>query len=283
MAHLAEQQSYSMGPFKVTLLPDGGGIVVPTVTYPASTPDAWQGRFASLLDDEGALPVTIAGFLIEVGDQKIIMDTGLGPLRLDFPGFGPFFGGKFLDSLAATGVRREDVTEVVFSHMHLDHVGWSTIEENGQRVLTFPNARYLVTELEWNFWYGTDHPAGPNPERVQQPLAGVIQFIAPGDTLAPGITVLHTPGHTPGHISFELKAGDERLMLIVDLLHNIVQFAEPDWGVPFDFDMAQAAATRKAMLAELVKPDTVTGDAHFSDRVFGRLTREDGQWIWHPF
>ena len=64
---------------------------------------------------------------------------------------------------------------------------------------------------------------------------------------------------------------------------NIVQFAEPDWGVPFDFDMAQAAATRKAMLAELVKPDTVTGDAHFSDRVFGRLTREDGQWIWHPF
>jgi len=280
MAHLAEQQSYTLGPFKVTLLPDGGGIVNPAATFPASSPAAWQQRFAALLDEQGTLPVTIAGFLIEVGDRKIILDTGLGPLHLDFLGFGPFFGGKFLDSLAATGVSRAEITDVVFSHMHLDHVGWSTVEEGGQRVLTFPNARYLVTELEWNFWYGSDHPAGPNPARVQQPLAGVIQFIAPGAALAPGITVLHTPGHTPGHISLELNDGGQRLMLIVDLLHSIAQFAEPDWGVAFDVDMAAAAATRKAMFHELVKPNTVTGDAHFSDRVFGRLRQEGAGWVW---
>ena len=282
MAHFADVQSISVGPFRITLLPDGGGIVNPVVTYPASDLESWQRKYADLLNENGDLMVTIGGFLIETGNRKIIVDTGFGPQTVEFPGFGPFIGGKYLDSLATTGVRREEITDVVYSHLHLDHVGWTTIEVNGERQLTFPNARHLVTEIEWNFWYGGDTPIGPDPERVQKPLAGVIQFIAPGELIAPGITVLHTPGHTPGHISLELDAGDQRIMMIVDLLHSVVQFSEPAWCVAFDVDPQQAQATRERMFWELIKPNTITADAHFANRVFGRLSHSGDAWVWEP-
>lgn len=264
------------------LLPDGGGIVNPLATYPASTPADWTGRYHDLLDERGDLMVTIAGFLIEVADRKIVMDTGFGPQTADFPGFGPFIGGKFLDSLARTGARPEEITDVVYTHLHLDHVGWTTREVEGRRVLTFPHARHRVTELEWNFWYGRELPVGPDPERVQKPLAGVIQFMQPGEEIAPGISVLATPGHTPGHVSLLLDAGSERMNIVVDLLHSIAQFGDPDWCVPFDVDEDRARATRKAMFAELVQPNTITADAHFSDRVFGRVTNLGGRVRWTP-
>lgn len=282
MAQFAENQSLTVGPFKITLLADGGGKVVPTATYPSSTAEGWQ-RYPELLADDGDLMVTIGGFLIETGDRKIVCDTGFGPMTVDFPGFGPFMGGKFLDSFQATGLKRDEVTDVLYSHLHLDHVGWTTMEVDGKRELTFPRARHVVTQPEWDFWYGGDNPIGPDPERVQKPLLPIIRFITPGEEIAPGITVLATPGHTPGHISLRLDAGKERVMMIFDLLHCTAQFNDVDWFVAFDVDPTMAQASREKMIQTLLEPDTITADAHFADYVFGRLSQNaDGRLVWTP-
>ena len=99
MAEFASVQSKTVGDVKITYLNDGGAYVVPEAMYPASADSGW-GDYGRLLADDGRVVVSIGGFLIEMGDQKIIMDLGFGPQTVEFPGFGPFIGGKFLESLA---------------------------------------------------------------------------------------------------------------------------------------------------------------------------------------
>lgn len=273
--------TFSVGDIQVTFLPDGGGVVNPLALYPASTEDGWQ-QYEELLDDDGKFITSIGAFLIETADRQIAVDLGIGPVTIPFPGFGPFSGGKYLDSLAQTGVSREDVTDVIFTHLHLDHCGWTTIEENGRRALTYPNARYRVGQTEWEFWYGGDNPAGPDPENVQKLLADRIEFFADGEEVAPGITMLATPGHTPGHMSLRIDGDGQRLFLTGDVLHGTMQLVERDWSVAFDADAEQARATREAMYAELTQPNTLVGVNHFSNRVFGRIRRDGDNYAWTP-
>ena len=283
MAHFAELQSKTVGDFKITFLPDGGGLIVPTAMYPTSSEEGWE-KYAQLLDDQGRIVVSIGGFLIQTGNEKILMDLGFGPMTIDFPGFGPFMGGQYMESLAQTGVTPDQITQVVYSHLHLDHVGWTSQEVNGKRVLSFPNARHLCTQADWDFWIGDESGMGPSLETVVAPLKEVIQFVSGGDKLAPGLTVLSTPGHTPGHISLRIDAGNDAsndvVYLIVDLLHSAVQFSEADWHVAFDIDPALGRKTREGIYAEISKPNVLIADGHFSGNVFGRLTNENGKWIW---
>lgn len=279
MPQFADLQSVTVGDFKVTYLADGGGIVIPTALYPASTEEGWQ-KYPNLLDDDGKIITSLGGFLIETGDRKIVMDTGIGPATIEFPGFGPFSGGKYLESLAQTGVSREDVTDVIFTHLHLDHCGWTTIEVDGERQLTFPNAQHFVTQAEWDFWYGGDNPAGPHPEFVQKPLADRIQWLEPGTDFVPGLSILSTPGHTPGHVSLKLTAGDQRLYLIADVMHGSMQIQEPAWSVAFDIDAEAARATRDGLYPELMQANTIIGANHFSDKIFGRIVEVDGNRQW---
>jgi glyoxylase-like metal-dependent hydrolase (beta-lactamase superfamily II) len=281
MPQTADFSSITVGDIKVTFLPDGGGIIIPTAIFPASSEEGWK-KHADLLDEESKFITSIGGFLIEAGDQKIIVDTGLGPVRLDFPGFGPFIGGKYLESFGKTGLAREEVTDVVFTHMHLDHVGWTSIEAGGKRELTFPNARHMVTATEWQAWHGGDNPIGPHPEYVQKPLEGRLHMISGGDTLAPGVTVLSTPGHSPGHISLLLTTGDERAYLLADIVHGAMQFEEPEWSVAFDSDPAMARRSREGLYPELIKPNTISIANHFSNTVFGRLAKEGDTYRWQP-
>lgn len=281
MPQFAPLQSVSVGQFRVTLLPDGGGIASPAATFPPSGEQAWQA-YADLLTPDGKLITTIGAFLIETGDRKILLDTGIGPVNLDFPGFGVYQGGQLLESLARAGLTRDQITDVVYSHLHVDHVGWTSIVKDGQRQLTFPNARHLVAAAEWQFWHGGENPAGPNPETVQEPLEPVIQFIAGGEEIVPGLAVLATPGHTPGHISLAVDGGAQRLIIIADLMYSVVQFAQPAWSAAFDGNPEQANATRQAMFQELAQPNTLTAAGHFADAVFGVVTAEQGQHRWTP-
>ncbi|MCS6845671.1 MAG: MBL fold metallo-hydrolase, partial [Caldilineales bacterium] len=264
MPQFASLQSVLMGPIRVTYLPDGGGVASPAATFPPSGEAAWQA-YADLLTPDGRLVTSIGAFLIEVEDRKILVDAGIGPVHLDFPGFGVYQGGRLLESLAQAGVAPDQITDVVFTHLHVDHVGWVTVEEHGRRRLTFPNARHLVSEVEWRFWYGGNNPAGPNPDTVQKPLAPVIQFVADGQEIAPGLRAMATPGHTPGHLSLVLDGGHQRLILIADLMYSPVQISQPTWSAAFDADPAQANATRLAIFHELTRPDTLTAAGHFAD------------------
>ncbi len=276
VAQVASQESISIGDIRLTYLPDGEGHIAATGMFPASTPEAWEAH-RQWLDDDGRVLTSFGGFLIQTGDRNVVVDLGFGDHSIEIPEFAAFVGGRFLDSLKQTGVSPGDVDTVIFTHMHVDHVGWTTTGEN----LTFPNARHITAEAEWEHWQRPDESGvGPNPEAVLAPLAPRIDRADDGEVIAPGVNLLATPGHTPGHFSVVVSSGTDRAVILGDVVNCPVQIAEPDWAVLFDVDPERARRTADALLAELEGSATMVAGSHFTPSVFGRVVPGQGQRLW---
>ncbi|MFC0040593.1 MBL fold metallo-hydrolase [Actinomadura rayongensis] len=266
MVQPAARAAVRLGDTTVTFLPDGHARVVPAAAFPASGPDGWA-RHAAYLDPDGRLPISIGSFLVRTPGRAILVDLGLGAVDFAVPGLASFRGGALLDALAAEGLRPDEIDTVVYTHLHHDHVGWTS--RDGR--LTFENARHLVAADEWKRWHGTSEAIGPDPDAVQAPLADRIAFVADGEDIAPGLRVLATPGHTPGHLSLVVTGGDRRLIILGDVMHCQVQVSESAWAFRFDDDPEQAAATRERLLRELEDERTLVAGGHFAGTVFGRV------------
>jgi glyoxylase-like metal-dependent hydrolase (beta-lactamase superfamily II) len=276
-AKAAPMSSIQVGDIRVTYLPDGEGAVSPTLTYPGSDADLWSAH-SEYLTADGKWIASIGGFLIETGDRKILVDLGFGDLDVPVDMLeGYFKGGRFLDSLKQAGLSPDQIDTVAFTHLHLDHVGW--VSSGGG--LTFPNAKYLAGSGEWDFWQGvTDETLasfGPHPEAVQAPLESRMEALEDGSSVAPGVTTLATPGHTPGHVSYVISSGTDRALIMGDVIHCPLQFDEGDLTVIFDIDPAMARRTRERIAAELEGSSTIAADGHFADAAFGRLLPGQGK------
>lgn len=247
---------------------------------PQATPDAIQSipwlipRFA---DERGRLKMAVQSFLIEAGDKKIIVDTGLGDGKTGRS--VPAWNGRrsdFLDRLAAAGFGPDDVDMVVNTHLHVDHVGWNTRLVDGEWRPTFSKARYVTNRTEFNYW--RDQTADAEARQVFEdsvrPVAdaGLYDFVEPGDAVAPGITLVSTPGHTIGHMSLMLRDGEA--VLGGDILHHPCQLAHPDWSSTPDYDPRQSAATRRVFFRRLAGTPTVFVAAHAPDGQGGRVVAE---------
>jgi glyoxylase-like metal-dependent hydrolase (beta-lactamase superfamily II) len=266
----------------VTYLPDGEGHLDSAFIFPASAPHGWAPH-AHLLDADGRFPVSIGSFLIRTAGRVLLVDLGLGRASFEIPAVASYQGGRLLESLAAEGLDPADVDTVFFTHLHHDHVGWTTDVApapdfpDGAHVegLTFSRARHLVAESEWDYWTDNGTFPGPDARAVQAPLAERIQFVGDGAEIAPGVRVLATPGHTPGHHSLVVAdpAGVDprRLVILGDVMHCQVQVTESHWSFVFDVDDEQAVHTREQLLKELEDPDTLLAGGHFADHVFGRV------------
>jgi glyoxylase-like metal-dependent hydrolase (beta-lactamase superfamily II) len=280
-ARPAPLESIDVGDIKVTYLPDGDATVEAGTVFPASNEALWEAH-RELFDADGKLLLTLGGFLVETGDQKIVVDLGFGDMTVPFPPVGGVFrGGRLLSSLRKAGVEPADVDVVFYTHLHLDHVGWTA--QNGE--LTFPNARYVVGEGEFEFWQGvTDEElavVGPHPEAVQAPLVNRIESVGDGALIASGVNVLASPGHTPGHCSAVISSGADRAIILGDVVHCPLQLADGDLRIIFDVDPETAARTRDKIAAELEGDSGVlAAGGHFSGSAFGRIVRGTGRrWV----
>lgn len=272
-------QSETFDDIKVTYIPDGGAYINATTMYPTTSDENWDPH-DYLINNKRQVVVTLGGFLIETGEKKVLMDLGYGPHIVDFPGFGPFIGGDYMKNLESTGVKPEEITDVFYTHLHVDHVGWTSMVKDGVRKLSFPNASYWCSEKEWNYWQGSQNGLGPGQEDVVEFLEGRIRFADDGQEIAPGLYAYDAPGHTPGMMILKLVAGDRIVWFTGDIFHSTVQFEENGWYAVFDIDHDTGAVTRQRMLPEFVKENAVLADGHFSDSVFGTLRVEDGKYIW---
>lgn len=216
------------------------------------------------------------------------MDLGFGPEKIDFPGFGLVSGGSLLKNLESAGAKPEDITDVFFTHLHIDHCGWTSIYKDGKYQLTFPNANYWVSKEEWEYWLKTEAPFGNSDvndyfvNRVMNPLKGVIKFIEDGQQMAPYLTAHKVPGHTPGLSILKLETEGKVLWFTSDIFHTVVQITERNWYAIFDIDHIAAEVTRKKMLPEFLKENSFLANAHFSNYVFGKLSGENGNLKWKP-
>ncbi len=172
--------------------------------------------------------------LVNTGAELVLFDTGLA-------------ADGMLAALAAAGVTPEQVTAVVLTHMHPDHIG-GLMGADGTTP-TFPNARYITGAVEHNFW--TANPSEQFTANVA-PLAEKLTFLDDGGSPVPGVTALLAAGHTPGHMVYQLESDGQRLMITADTAnHYVWSLQRPDWEVRFDADKPAAAASRRAVFGQI--------------------------------
>ena len=272
IAQAASFQTIKLGEYKITYLPDGEGITLPDLSYHGSTSDDWNklGQYLK----EGKALMGIGSFLIEYKQEKILLDLGIGQCHYSTPE-GDGEGGDLMKNLKKAGLERKDITKVIYSHFHPDHVGWTSIEENGRRVLTFPNAEYYCSENEWDFWTSrTDEPLSIDQKAFKEPLEGIIKFVKDGEEIIPNLSVKFMFGHTPGLINLILKAEGKRIWFINDIVHSDLQFENPNWCFFSDNNEEKAIKTRMNAFDDLSQPNTILANSHFIEEAFGYLKKE---------
>ena len=231
------------------------------------SPDAWLPHRQFLTSDD-ELELALGGFVVRSGDRVVLVDCGVG--RVDS---GPFHGGEFLTNLAARGITPGDVTDVVFTHLHFDHVGWAT----QQGSVVFTNATYRCDERDWGHFVGPD----PGATRKLTPLTDRMEFWDRSGPLLPGLDAMVAPGHTPGSTIVVISSGTDRAMLLGDVVHCPVELLDDEWAGMGDVDPELAKRTRNALSRELEGTDVPVAAAHFPGLQFGKLLLGSGkrQWV----
>ncbi|MDE0983843.1 MAG: MBL fold metallo-hydrolase [Yoonia sp.] len=189
--------------------------------------------------------------LIRDGERVILIDVGSGPEFMAS-------AGRLQDALAAIDVDPYDVTHVVFTHAHPDHL-WGLLDDFEDPA--FPNATYLIGKSEWDYWIDPETVNTIGEARTtfavgaRRRLALIednITFFKDGEEILPGIAARATFGHTPGHMAFHIAQGSNNLMVLGDCVGNHhVAFERPEWRAGSDQDGDLGAATRVALLDQL--------------------------------
>ncbi|MEM0976621.1 MAG: MBL fold metallo-hydrolase [Pseudomonadota bacterium] len=238
---------FVMGDFEVTTLAAGSGVR-----------DEPQGTFAMNVEPAEFAAVNEENFLssekFALGFAPTIVNTGAELVLFD-TGLGGDTGPSILPALEDAGYTPDQIDVVVITHMHPDHIGGMM---NGGAP-TFPNARYVTGQIEYDFWSGMDagNRVGDMVKANVTPMAEKMSFVAPGDAPVSGITAVEQFGHTPGHMGYMIESGGQSVYIAADLAnHYVWSLAYPDWEVRFDADKAGAAAARRKILGMLAADKT---------------------------
>ncbi|MEU9468650.1 MBL fold metallo-hydrolase [Streptomyces avermitilis] len=267
-----------------------GEILLPPATgpwlLPEATPEVVAGQDwlrPHFADDEGILHIDSHSFAFVVGGLRVLVDTGIGNGKQRANPAWHNLQTDFLARLTAGGFHPDSVDLVILTHLHADHVGWNTQEVDAQWIPTFAHARYLTSRSEREFWAGYDMDEARKEMFRDSVLpveqAGLLDLVdvpPEGAVITPGLRLLPTPGHTPGHIAVELTSQGETALITGDCIHHPVQLAHPAIGSCVDIDPQQAEATRRRLLASLADTNTLVLGTHFAPPTAGRvITHQD--------
>ncbi|MFD9890516.1 MBL fold metallo-hydrolase [Amycolatopsis sp. NPDC059027] len=241
--------------------------------------------------NDGKVNVLVHSLLVETPTHRVVVDTGLGNGKKRLAPVFDDLDTDFLERFEKVW-RREEVDGVLSTHLHIDHVGWNTMFEDGRWRPTFPNARYHFVREEYAHWkafaedprareayteYGyTMVDAVAVFEDSLKPIedAGLITWVEPGQVVVPGISLIATAGHTPGHVSVLVEDGGESAVITGDLFHCQAQIARPDWSAEMDSDTEAATRARRDFLARFADSPTLVLGTHFGTPTAGRVVRD---------
>jgi glyoxylase-like metal-dependent hydrolase (beta-lactamase superfamily II) len=213
------------------------------------------------------------------GERTVLFDAGSGPNFMAS-------AGKIKDALDAIGVAPDDVTNVVFTHAHPDHI-WGVIDDFDEMV--FANAEYAMSQAEWDYWFDPEtvnkvpeerQSFAVGAKRMMEAIEEKVSRFTPGSEVLPGIEAFDTSGHTPGHTSFVIHQGSDSLMVVGDVLTNAeYSFSHPEWEMGTDSDAAQGVAARKALLDRLATDKTHLVGYHLPHPGTGRVEKKDTGFV----
>ena len=255
----------------------GSRFILPDATYDAVLPIGWlQPHFA---DARGRLKMSIHALVIDTPTRRVIVDTCLGNDKENrrIPNWNRL-QRPFLADLAAAGYPRQSIDTVLCTHLHVDHVGWNTMLVGGSWVPTFAQARYLFGRVEFAHWQSRDRRddiAAIFADSVQ-PVhdAGLVDLVESDHRICDELSLVPTPGHTPGHVSLRIASQGEEALITGDFMHHPCQIARPDWASTADSDPAEARQTRLRMLRQLADRPVLVIGTHFAGPTAGRIIRD---------
>jgi len=245
-----------------------------------ATPEALKEMpwlYPHFVTPDGAMLLSIHALLVDAPGMKLVVDTCIGNDKPRALLRGQKLQTKFLEQIAEAGFAREKVDAVICTHLHVDHVGWNTMLQDGKWAPTFPNARYLIGKTEYDHW--RKDPEGETAEIMNDSVApifdaGLAQTVEMDHRVSSEIRLVPTPGHTPGHVSVMIESKGETAIITGDMIHHPCQFGRPDWLSLFDADQLAANARRHAMFAQWAdKPMLVIG-THFAAPTAGHIKRD---------
>jgi glyoxylase-like metal-dependent hydrolase (beta-lactamase superfamily II) len=258
-----------------------------TMLLPDATPEfvqqyKWlQPHFATA---DGKMILSFQAFVLRSRGKSYMIDTCIGNDRhREFPVFTNM-QTSFLQDLRDAGFPPEEVAGVLCTHLHFDHVGWNTMKVGDKWVPTFPNARYYFGREEWAHWkhlretggyHHVDHIADAIDPVID---AGLVDFIGDDFQLTDEVSLIPTPGHTPGHVSVLIRSAGQEAVITGDMMHHPIQLAVPATHGRFDMDPARGAQTRVEFIQRFADQPALVIGSHFSDPTAGHIVSDGDSW-----
>jgi glyoxylase-like metal-dependent hydrolase (beta-lactamase superfamily II) len=278
---------FKLGTFELTMISDSDAFI--DGPFPIIGANASQGEVEQLMRDNQQPPSRYQpGFtpmIVNTGRDVVLFDTGNGA-----QGFIPRpKGGWLAAQIAPAGFKPEQIDVVVLSHGHPDHV--AGVMENGKPL--FPNARYVIGAVEYDFWAPEGRHAGELEKLATTfranvvPVADKTRFLKPGEDVVAGIRSLEAHGHTPGHLAYHIESGGQRMLFWGDCAHHqVASLARPDWYCSFDVHKEQGAKTRRRIYEMAAAERIPVSGYHMPFPSIGyveRLDRGGYRWLAHTY
>ena len=263
-----ELEIISGGTFRL----DGGGMfgIIPR--------PLWSRSFAP--DDRGRISLDTNCLLIRTGDELVLVDTGngakLGQKERDI--FAVPEGNPLLENLAAHGVQPEEITLVLLTHLHMDHVGGASHSVGDSVIPSFPNACYVVQRTEWeDALHNRSHMRTSYRMENLQPLAesGKLKLLDGDAEVAPGLRVHVTGGHTPAHQCVFIQDGGETALFAADICPTPAHF-RPPYNMAYDLEPYVTMQAKAELLTRAARENWLVLFDHEPVRKMVRVTLEDG-------
>ena len=273
--------TFPLGEFEISVFSDGH-LTIPTRFLASNVSEAEIKAWLSQSADFVTPPTNVT--LVRTPTELILIDVGSGPHFM--PG-----AGQLVENMKAAGIDPKAVTKVVFTHAHPDHI-WGTLDDFDDEPM-FPNASYVISAAEWNFWMADDVASrlpenrqnfAPGAKRNLSRIKDKLRTINAGEDIVTGIRALDTSGHTQGHLSIEITSGHDAVIVLADALtHPTISFAHPEWKPASDHhDPEHAVFTRRALLDRLATDRTQVIGFHLPFPGIGHVGRRGTAYRFVP-
>jgi glyoxylase-like metal-dependent hydrolase (beta-lactamase superfamily II) len=276
----------SIGAFSVGRVAELEFPVFPAAEFfPAATPAMIEEARRALpgrISADGKIIMSFHSFVLRTERHTIVIDTCCNKSR---PGREQFDKGKadFLGGLAGLGVKPQEVTHVMCTHLHWDHVGWNTQRVDGQWVPTFPNAKYIMAKREYDYWDAVYAKEGGGSGNIHAmafedsvlPIMRAEKAVLVQDDfeLDKGVSLEPCPGHTPGHVVVNVASGGKKGVFIGDVIHHPMQLLFPELSSRADAEMDASRPTRRALIEKHADTGNVVMPHHFATPSSGMIER----------
>ncbi len=271
--------SVRIGDAEIISVTDGHIHFTPSDFFPSVDSGEWAAHSDQLTAD-GLIRMNVGSFVIRVGDDVALVDTGLG--EGDHP-FDNSEWGLLASDMAGKGITPDEVTTVIITHLHRDHVGWNMVEKNGARTPFFPNAKYHIPKADWDVFTrraGMRMFSYINEQVTPLMELGALEFVKGEQSISDNLTALPTPGHTPGHTSVLISSAGESAVVLGDAAHIPVQAHHTDWSPRADTNPELSRQHRAELFDRMERDHSLVVSGHFPVPGFGRLVRVEERRYW---